>query len=64
METLHEEIASILNGWSGENVSTFINLHTLLVKEQKVISQNDFEELCIDLENFILNRCNIEEQNN
>lgn len=64
METLHEQITNILNGWSGEDESTFVNLHTLLVKEQKAISQSDFEELCIDLENFIINRCNTEEQNN
>jgi hypothetical protein len=61
METLNEQISEILNGWSGEDESTFVNLHTLLVKEQKVISQNDFEELCIDLENLILKRCNTEE---
>jgi len=50
-----EEISNIFNGGGDRNLSPFVQLEKLIVDEKNLLKGNDFEELAVRIEKFIMN---------
>jgi hypothetical protein len=48
-----EEISNIFNGGGDRNLSPFVQLEQVIVKDRNLLQDNDFEELCVRIESFI-----------